>query len=222
MRSSISKPESVGSGKRSRRGIIFIVASPSGAGKTSICKQLLQDDEKLRFSVSFTSREPRAGEIDGVDYHFISAEEFRERIERDEFLEWAEVHAHLYGTGRAVTEEMLSSGIDVLMDIDVQGAEAVKREVPDAVRIFILPPSREVWLHRLRSRGSESEEELERRIAVAEVELQNWREYDYAVVNNELERAILDVKAIIAAERLALRHNPTGVHEILRSFGLSL
>lgn len=205
-----------------RRGIVFIVASPSGGGKTTICKRLLATDERLRFSISFTSRNPREGEREGVDYYFITKEQFQEKIENKEFLEWAIVHGNMYGTCRETTDKLLSRGYDVLMDIDVQGADGVKREMPSSVRIFILPPSKEVMMRRLRERGTDDEEQLERRIAIASTEIKRWSDYDYAVVNDDLEQAVERLRAIITAERLSLRNEQSGIDNILHSYGIDV
>ncbi len=207
---------------RNRRGIVFIVASPSGGGKTTICHRVLDNDPLLHFSVSYTSRKPREGEREGIDYHFVSEEEFKLKADRGDFLEWAVVHNHYYGTDRLVTEQILGKGKDVLMDIDVQGADMVKQAMPDAVRIFILPPSRSVMKQRLMDRRTESSEELERRLSNATKEIEHWKGYDYAVINDDLDKAVENVESIIRAERWSLRHDSPDVQEILRSFGLSL
>jgi guanylate kinase len=205
-----------------RRGIVFIVASPSGGGKTTICHKLLDSDPGLRFSVSYTSRAPREGERRGIDYFFVSEDEFRAKAERGEFLEWAVVHGRLYGTDRAHVESITAAGFDALLDIDVQGAESVRKALPDAVRIFILPPSREEMIKRLKNRGTEQPDDLERRLSIAAKEITYIKNYDYAVVNDDLEKAVEQARAILTAERLGLRHDQPEVRMILRSFGLSL
>ena len=205
-----------------RRATAFVVTSPSGGGKTTICRRLLERDGKLRFSISSTSRPPRPGERDGVDYFFVSEEEFEEGIERGRFLEWAIVHGHRYGTDRAATEELLEGGHDVLLDIDIQGADSVREAIPDCVRVFILPPSREAMTRRLRDRATDGEEALERRIGIAAEEMSRARDFDFAVVNDDLETAVGEVGAIIAAERLKLKRHPARVDKILRSFGLPI
>ena len=211
------------SGEGSKRnGIVFIVASPSGGGKTTICKRLLASDELLRFSVSFTSRKPREGEREGVDYYFVSREKFEEKIQRKEFLEWAIVHGHMYGTCRDATNELLVQGFDVLMDIDVQGADGVKREMPSSVRVFIMPPSKDVMMRRLRERGTEDEEQLERRISIASTEMKRWRDYDYALVNDNLDEAVEQLRAIITAERMSLRNYHSEFDNILHSYGIDV
>ncbi len=205
-----------------RRAIAFVVTSPSGGGKTTICRRLLERDDQLRFSISCTSRPPRTAERDGIDYFFVSEEEFKERIERGRFLEWALVHGHRYGTDRALTEELLEGGHDVLMDIDIQGADNVREAIPDCVRVFILPPSREVMTRRLRERGTNGEEELERRIGIAAEEMSMALNFDFAVVNDDLDTAVGEVEAIITAERLKLKRHPARVDKILRSFDLPI
>jgi len=207
---------------KQRRGIVFIVASPSGGGKTTICHRILDCDPLLHFSVSYTSRKPRESEREGIDYHFVSDDEFKRKSDRGDFLECAVVHGHYYGTDRIVTERILERGKDVLMDIDVQGADMVKRALPDAVRIFILPPSRDIMKQRLQNRGTESREQLERRLSIAAKEIEHWQGYDYAVINDDLEEAVEEVRSIIRAERSSLRHDMPDVRETLRSFGVSL
>jgi guanylate kinase len=218
----LSKVSNKSAAAEARRGIVFIVASPSGGGKTTICHRLLESDPSLCFSVSFTSRSPRPGEKDGIDYFFVSEEEFRSKVDRGEFLEWAVVHGHLYGTEKAHVEGITNGGFDALLDIDVQGAESVKATLPDSVRIFILPPSKEELIDRLRNRGTEQAQELERRLSIATKEISYMKNYDYAVINDDLEKAVEEVKAIIEAERHGLRHDQPQVRQVLRSFGLSL
>ncbi|UKL14121.1 guanylate kinase [Dissulfurimicrobium hydrothermale] len=183
------------------QGDIFVISAPSGAGKTTLCRRLLADDKRLCFSISHTTRRPRPGEIDGRDYFFVSRERF-EAIEKDGgFLEWAEVHGNLYGTSRSQVFERLKEGADVLLDVDVQGARQIRRTFPDAVFIFILPPSWRELERRLYARGSEDSEWLELRLKNAAVELDAVTEYEFSVVNNELETALEELKAIILARR---------------------
>jgi guanylate kinase len=207
---------------RMRSGIIFILVSPSGGGKTTICRKLLETDPKLRFSVSYTSRPPRINERGGVDYHFVDAETFKQKIERGDFLEWAIVHGDYYGTDRTKTVEETATGCDLLLDIDIQGADQIKKSVPDCVRIFIVPPSKEIMLERLRARGTDGPEALQRRLADAALEMTRWKEYDYVVLNDRLDEAVERVRAIITAERLSLHHGMPDMDNVLKSFGVSV
>ncbi len=167
-----------------RQGSLLVISAPSGSGKTTLVRQLVADVKGVEFSVSYTTRSPRQSEKDGVDYYFVSEDEFRPRTEGNDFLEWAEVHENLYGTGRAETEAVLGRGADVVLDIDVQGAAQVKQAMPDAVLIFILPPSFEVLEQRLRDRRQNEQADIERRLTVARREVSQYQNYDYAVVND--------------------------------------
>jgi len=182
------------------RALLLVVSAPSGAGKTTLCRFLI---ERLgfRFSVSHTTRPPRPGEVEGRDYYFVSREEFEDMISRGEFLEWAEVHGHLYGTSRAEVEGALARGEDLLLDIDVQGAASLRRTLPEAVFVFIAPPSLAELERRLRARGTESEEALRRRLSRAREEMTFAPWFDYVVVNDRVERAFEDLAAIVRAER---------------------
>ncbi len=179
----------------------MVVSAPSGAGKTTLCR-LLIERLSFRFSVSHTTRPPRPGEVHGRDYYFVSRPEFESLVQEGAFLEWAEVHGHLYGTSVAEVERALSGEEDLLLDIDVQGASQVRRKLgAQAVFVFILPPSLEELERRLRSRGTEDEETLARRLARAREEIRFAPWFDYVVVNDEVERAFEDLAAIIRAER---------------------
>lgn len=204
--------------QETNKGTIFIIAAPSGSGKSTIVRKLLEEDKKLEFSVSFTSRPPRPGEVDGRDYHFISVEEFRRKIENNEFLEWAKYVDNYYGTERSATEKILTEGRDLLLDIDIQGADNIKKTVHECIRFFILPPSKEVLIERLRHRGTNTEEDLAKRIATAGQEVVKATEYDYIVINNNLDEAVADVLSIIHAERLRTERNKSRIVNILRSF----
>ncbi len=182
-----------------RGGNLIVVSAPSGAGKTTLCKNVLDLIDNLRFSVSYTTRKPRPGEVDGRDYYFIDEKRFREMIERGEFLEWAYVHGNLYGTSRVVVQELLSKGFDILLDIDVQGAEQVKRIYGDAVMVFIMPPSFDILRERLMRRGAEN---IELRLKRAYEEMRRYSDYDYVIINDNLEKAIDHLRAIILSERL--------------------
>jgi guanylate kinase len=186
-------------------GHLFILSGPSGVGKTTLRRRLQRKNPALQFSVSWTTRPPRPGEQVDRDYHFVSAGAFEEQISRRGFLEWARVHDDYYGTPLAPVEAALRSGQDVLLDIDVQGAEQVKQKIPEAVAVFILPPSPEELERRLARRKTESPEALGRRLANAEKEIAAWPRFDYAVVNRELREALADLEAIIRAQRHRVR-----------------
>jgi guanylate kinase len=182
----------------SRRGIPFVVAAPSGTGKTSVCRRLLDADPELVFSVSHTTRPRRTGERDGVDYHFVTKPEFDRRVAEGAFLEWAVYNGNQYGTSWAAIE---AADRDVLLEIEVQGARQVRQRLPQARLIFLLPPSLEALESRLRSRGANSPAEIAARLETARGELAALREFDYAVVNEDLSRCVSDVLAIVRAER---------------------
>ncbi len=183
------------------RGTLFVVSAPSGAGKGTLIGRLLEELSGIVFSVSWTTRAPRPGERDGIDYHFCDEETFRAKARRGEFLEWAEVHGHLYGTERAQVVRRLAEGTDVLLDIDVQGAAQVRRSGFPATFVFVLPPSPEVLAERLRGRGTESEESLALRLADAREEIVHWREFDWLVLNDDLEEAAREFVAVFRAVR---------------------
>ncbi len=202
--------ESGGSGRRG--GVLLVLSSPSGAGKTTIARKLVSGDPGLRFSVSHTTRSPRPGEVDGKDYHFVSSNDFISMRERDEFLEWAEVHGHLYGTSRGEAEAAFKQGKDLILDIDVQGGLQVRRSSANAVLVFILPPSLDEMLRRIRGRGQEERFDLAARLQSARNEVAFAKAYDYNIVNEELDRAAEDVRAILRASR----HRPDGCSTVLR------
>jgi guanylate kinase len=183
------------------RGDLFVISAPSGAGKSTLCRMLLERMEGVAFSVSHTTRPPRPGEVDGRDYHFVSQEEFEAMVSAGEFLEWARVHENLYGTSRKAVMEMLSSGLDVILDIDVQGAAQVRERFPAAITIFILPPSWQVLEERLEKRGSEDRERLKVRLRNALAEMEAAHSYQYVVVNDELEVAYAELSSIVSATR---------------------
>jgi guanylate kinase len=185
-------------------GALFIVSSPSGGGKTSLVKALLEAEPELRLSVSHTTRAPRPGEINGREYHFVTLREFERMLEAGEFLESAEIYGNRYGTSQKWIERELADGRDVLLEIDWQGAQQVRRLIRHAVSIFILPPSREVLAARLRGRGQDSPEVVERRLAAARDEISHVSEYDYVIINDDFTRAALDLRSIFRAERLKL------------------
>ncbi len=185
-----------------RKGIMFIISAPSGAGKTTLCYKLVEICSKLCISVSYTTRKPRQGEIDGVHYHFVNDDTFNNMILADEFLEWAKVHDHLYGTSKKKTDEILTQGLDILLNIDVQGSRLLRANIPDSVLIFILPPSMEILEKRLKGRMSDSEETILKRIKKAKNEIMEYKHYDYVIVNNILEEALIQLKSVVIAERL--------------------
>lgn len=186
---------------------VFIISAPSGSGKSTLVNRLLASDKNLIFSVSYTTRAPRGAEVDGHQYHFISREEFEQRIANGEFLEHAEVFGNYYGTHREILERGRTEGKDVVLDIDVQGARQLKEKIPDAVSIFILAPSRDELAKRLRTRSEDSEEVIQRRLAGAAREIQDYRRYDYVLVNDDVDRASKGLQAIIEVESLR-RANP--------------
>ena len=180
---------------------VFIISAPSGSGKSTLVKRLLAQDRNLIFSTSYATRDPRGAEVDGEHYHFITREDFEERIRKDEFLEWALVFGNYYGTHRGILERGQAEGKDVVLDIDVQGARQLKEKIPDAVSIFILAPSREELAKRLRTRSEDSEEVIQRRLAGAAREIEDFRRYDYVLVNDDVDLASERLRAIVAAER---------------------
>ena len=185
-----------------RRGILFIISAPSGTGKTTLCKQLAANLPGLWHSVSYTTRKPRSGEEHAREYYFIDEQTFQEMIARNDFVEWAHVYGHLYGTPWKSLTEKIDQGIDVLLEIDVQGAMQVKKRFEDSVSIFILPPSMTVLRARLQTRASDSQEEIQRRLHKVKEEVWSYREYAYIVRNEDLGRSLRDLESIFWSERL--------------------
>jgi len=186
----------------SPQGTLYIFAAPSGAGKTSLVKALLDKSDGIEVSVSHTTRAPREGEVDGVNYHFTDIAAFNVMVNEGAFLEHAQVFDNLYGTARANIEERLAAGVDVILEIDWQGARQVRQQFPDSLGVFILPPSRRALEDRLRGRGQDGDEVIARRMRDAESEMSHYAEFDYLVINDDFETALEELKAIITANRL--------------------
>lgn len=183
-------------------GLLLVLSAPSGAGKTTLSLRLLKDLPEAVFSVSYTTRQPRGAEKDGVEYHFVDASTFQRKIESSELVEWAEVHGHFYGSPQSVVDQVGAGGGIAVFDIDVQGGNSIKRKYPDAILAFILPPSMEELERRLKERGTESEEGVRARVLAARSEIEKGtRSYDYIIVNDNFDRALLDLKSVIRAER---------------------
>ncbi len=200
-----------------RRGMMLIISSPSGAGKSTLSRRLLAAEPEMEMSVSVTTRPPRPGEVHGKDYYFVSHEEFARMRDNGELLEWAEVFGNFYGSPKKPVMEALARGRDVLFDVDWQGAQQITQAVgeDDIVRVFIMPPSVEVLHERLRRRAQDPEEVIARRMAQAAAEISHWPEYDYVIINDDLERASEELRAIVRAERLR-RHRRAGLPEFVR------
>jgi guanylate kinase len=201
-----------------QRGLLFVVSAPSATGKTTVVDRLVAICQRLERSRSYTSRAARAGEQQGVDYNFISREAFEDLIDRDAFLEWADVFGNLYGTARHDTERLLETGVDLVLVIDVQGARLVRARMPEAVSIFVLPPSFQALERRLRDRSKDSEAAIARRLATAQSEVSAVEEYDYVVVNDDLERCVAELCAIVTAERARRRRRRQTIEPIVRTF----
>jgi len=184
-----------------RRPIVVVVSAPSGAGKSTVLARALRDLGGIRFSVSHTTRPPRGAERDGVEYHFVDRAEFEGLRDTGGLLEWAEVHGNLYGTGHAEIAKASAAGVDILLDLDVQGAAQVRRRIPDAVTVFILPPSYDVLERRLRGREQDDEAAIGRRLAAAGREIDAFEQYDYAIVNDDVDACVGELKSIVRAAR---------------------
>lgn len=183
------------------KGRIFVFSAPSGGGKSTIIGQLRRSLDHLGYAVSHTSRPPRKNEEEGIDYYFVSRKTFEGMIREDAFVEWAPVYDDLYGTSRRTLEEQTSRGLDVVLDVDVQGARSIRRHFPESVLIYIVPPSLQILAERLRKRGTDSTEAVSRRLRAAAEEIRSCLEYDYVIVNNHLEEAVEEAKSIVLAAR---------------------
>lgn len=190
-----------------KNGMIIIVSAPSGAGKTSICDAVIRDDKNIIYSVSTTTRKPRKGEKDGREYLFVDEKKFKQDIKNGKFIEWAQVHGNYYGTAKAVLQNALSKGKDVLLDIDVQGALNIKKKYKNALMLFIMTPTLKELKKRLIKRNKDSKETISIRIENAKKEIKYVNSYDYLILNDKLPKSITDVKAVIKAERLSIKRN---------------
>jgi len=200
--------------QKKSRGALFIVSAPSGAGKTTLCRELVASLEDLSFSVSYTTRQPRPGEVNNRDYTFVGREEFLSMITRDEFIEWAEVHGALYGTSKKRLDDIMDSGADVVLDIDTQGAMQIRKKYQEGTYIFVLPPSMEILRQRLEKRMTDSEEAIQKRLRTSVSEIRTYLEYDYVIINDIFESALKKFKAIIIAHRVKTeRIDPLWVEE---------
>ena len=204
--------------QRATRGQLFIVSAPSGTGKTTLVERLVQCVPGLRMSRSYTSRLARAGEQDGVDYNFITREQFEKMVHEGQFLEWADVFGNCYGTAAADTEAMLARGEDVVLVIDVQGARQVRSRGIETIGIFVLPPSAAVLEQRLRGRSKDSEEQIRRRLQVANAEVGEYAQYEYVVINDEIEAAVGRLQAIVGAERARVKRMREEAEAIIGTF----
>ena len=200
-------------------GCLFIVSAPSGTGKTSLVRALLKANMNLKLSISHTSRPPRSEEVNGRDYHFVSEETFRQMLSRGEFLESAEVYGNLYGTSQKWIDEAMKAGQDILLEIDCQGAAQVRKIFPQAVGIFILPPSAETLAERLKTRGQDNLAVIEKRLAAACEEVSHVNEFDYVIINNELEEATHDLVCIVQAEHLKKERQLVNYRELVTRLG---
>jgi guanylate kinase len=187
-----------------KQGTLYVVSAPSGAGKTSLLKQLIKEIENVETSISHTTRSIRKGEVNGVDYHFVTESQFKALIKESAFFEHAEVFGNFYGTSKASIEEQLNSGVDVILEIDWQGARQIRQQLPQSCSIFILPPTRQALHERLQGRGQDDNEVIERRMEAAQDEMSHYAEYDYLVINDDFSLAVSELKAILIAKRQKL------------------
>lgn len=201
------------------KGLLIVVTGPSAVGKGTICRALLAEDRDVRFSVSCTTRGIRPGEVDGIEYFFVSREEFQRRIEAGELLEWAEVYGNYYGTPRAYVDQVTGEGQDIILDIDRVGAKAVREAYPDAVSVFVIPPSMEALRQRISARGTETPEAVNRRLSEAPAWIREGLTYDYVIVNDDLAHAVQQLRAIIVAEKARTARNGSALIETLLEKG---
>ncbi|MBC8028815.1 MAG: guanylate kinase [Pyrinomonadaceae bacterium] len=204
-----------------RRGILFVVSAPSGGGKGTLIQRVLNKVPDLSYSVSYTTRAPRNGEVDGREYFFITPDTFEQMVAADEFLEWAHVHSKRYGTSRRQVSREISEGRDIILEVDVQGAASVRELIPDSVSVFIVPPSFEVLRQRLRARGTDSLEELDLRLRNAPRELEHYSAFQYLIINDDADRAASELRAIIQAERARLSRQESEIKKIVNAFTAS-
>ncbi|HVP00429.1 MAG TPA: guanylate kinase [Bryobacteraceae bacterium] len=197
---------------------VFIISAPSGSGKSTLTGRLIQDVARIRFSISYTTRAPRGQEVNGKEYYFISKEEFEDRIAKGEFLEYAEVFGNYYGTHKSELERAAAEGVDLILDIDVQGARQLKDRIPAAVSIFILAPSRQILEQRLRDRSQDSEPVIQRRLREAAEEIRDYHLYDYVLVNREVEASVETLRSIVKATRSRRDRMETEIRPILETF----
>lgn len=200
------------------RGILFVVSSPSGGGKGTLIRRVLNKVPDLSYSVSFTTRTPRSGEVDGREYFFVTPEKFGEMVASNEFLEWAHVHGKQYGTGHRQLNREISEGRDIILEVDVQGAASVRELVDDAVSVFILPPSFAILKQRLIARGTDSAEELDLRLRNAPTELEHYSNFQYVVINDDADRAAEQLASIVYAERARLSRQQPRVKQLVEAF----
>ena len=218
MLSDIEEPEATTEKTTQSRGILFVVSSPSGGGKGTLIQRVLKKIPDLSYSVSFTTRAPRSGEVNGREYFFVSQEKFEEMAAANEFLEWANVHGKLYGTSSKQVFEEIADGRDIILEVDVQGAASVRSLVPDSVSVFILPPSFEILKQRLESRGTDTPEELEIRLRNAPGELKDYSAYQYLILNDDMDQAAEQLAAIVYAERARLVRQEPKVRHVVQAF----
>ena len=197
---------------------VFIISAPSGSGKSTLVNRLMKDVPRLMFSISYTTRKPRGAEKDGESYHFVSREDFEGMLARDEFLESAQVFGNYYGTHRGILEKASARGQDLVLDIDVQGARQLKSKIPEAVTVFILAPSKQILEQRLRARGEDRDDVIERRLEEAAEEIRKYEQYDYVLINEDLEESVKTLNGIVRAERVRRMRVEDKLQPILATF----
>ncbi len=200
-----------------KRGILIVFSGPSGCGKDTVLKILKENNDNIKVSISMTTREVREEEVDGRDYYFVSEEYFVKKIADGEMLEYAQYADHYYGTPKAPVDEMLREGIDVVLEIDVQGAEKIRKIYPDAVTVFLMPPSMKALEDRLRNRGTEDEETLMHRLFIAEQEIRRANEFQYIVINDNLAEAVFDFETVVRAEKMKFSRNKNIISEVINN-----